>query len=283
MSTPDDFTDSQTQILPLSFPKGYNDFFAMKYELTMDAYSDFLNCISESQANNRYPSGSFGFERFNIEKIGNTYRTSSPDRAVNMMSWADCAAYLDWTGLRPFTELEFEKMCRGPLPVISNEYAWGNINLIQLVNLQGVDSLGNVSALPDSSNCQYNLIDGGANQLIKGPARSGIFANVNSNRTKSGASYYGIMELSGNVWERPVTVGNVTGRQFLNIHGNGLLNDNGDADVSTWPGVSSTGSGFRGGNWFRGTFRLRVADRFYANTPIDNRTSHRGIRGVRGN
>ncbi|HCA43224.1 MAG TPA: hypothetical protein DEP28_08235 [Bacteroidetes bacterium] len=283
MSTADDFTDAQTQTLPQTFPKGYNDFFAMKYEVSMDAYVDFLNCLSETQANSRYPASAFGFERFNIEKVGNTYRTPSPDRAVNMMAWSDCAAYLDWTGLRPFTELEYEKMCRGPLTVVSNEYAWGNTNVVQIVNYSGVDSLGTVLPLPDSANCQYNLVDGGMSQFIQGPVRVGIFATANSNRTKAGASYYGIMELSGNTWERPVTVGNSTGRQFINIHGNGLLTANGDADVQTWPGVNSVGSGFRGGNWFRGTLRLRVADRFYANTPLDNRTSHRGIRGVRAN
>jgi hypothetical protein len=30
------------------------------------------------------------------------------------MCWADCATYADWAGLRPMTELEYEKSLRGP-------------------------------------------------------------------------------------------------------------------------------------------------------------------------
>ena len=29
------------------------------------------------------------------------------------ISWSDMSAYLDWSGLRPMTELEYEKACRG--------------------------------------------------------------------------------------------------------------------------------------------------------------------------
>jgi formylglycine-generating enzyme required for sulfatase activity len=43
---------------------------------------------------------------------------------MNILSWFDVAAYLDWAALRPMTELEFEKVCRGPENRIAGEYAW---------------------------------------------------------------------------------------------------------------------------------------------------------------
>ncbi len=39
------------------------------------------------------------------------------------------------------------------------------------------------------------------------------------------------MEMTGNVDERPVTAGNVTGRSFTGKNGNGLIDADGNADV----------------------------------------------------
>ena len=56
--------------------------------------------------------------------------------ACNWLSWADVAAYLDWSGLRPMTELEFEKACRGPNAPVAGEYAWGsNAGLVQATSI----------------------------------------------------------------------------------------------------------------------------------------------------
>jgi hypothetical protein len=57
------------------------------------------------------------------------------------------------------------------------------------------------------------------------------------------------MGLGGNVTERPVTVGNSTGRAFTGLHGDGVISDSGYADVTNWPGSGATGSGVRGGAW----------------------------------
>jgi hypothetical protein len=47
--------------------------------------------------------------------------------ALSYVSISDMLAYLDWSGLRPMTELEFEKLCRGAyIPPIAGEYAWGS-------------------------------------------------------------------------------------------------------------------------------------------------------------
>jgi hypothetical protein len=49
--------------------------------------------------------------------------------------------------------------------------------------------------------------------------RAGAFATPESDRVAAGASYWGIMDLSGNLAERVVTVGNVAGRRFAGTHG----------------------------------------------------------------
>jgi len=136
-----------------------------------------------------------------------------------------------------------------------------------------------------TGNASYDITDGS----INGPLRVGIFAAHadNSGRITAGASYYGIMELSGNLWERAVTVGNATGRDFTGLHGNGALSTNGHANETAWPGLTSgevtgaTGSGFRGGSWFFNASCMRVSDRSSAAVTHAVRDNYYGFRAVR--
>jgi formylglycine-generating enzyme required for sulfatase activity len=89
------------------------------------------------------------------------------------------------------------------------------------------------------------------------------------------------MELSGNVWERPVTVGNATGRLFDGLHGNGALTVGGEADVSNWPGTAATGAGYRGGSWFSASVYARASYRLHAASVDADRFFINGGRGVR--
>jgi len=42
------------------------------------------------------------------------------------MEWQDISAYLDWACLRPSSELEYEKACRGAnVSSTTGEFAWG--------------------------------------------------------------------------------------------------------------------------------------------------------------
>jgi hypothetical protein len=90
------------------------------------------------------------------------------------------------------------------------------------------------------------------------------------------------MELSGNSYERTVTVGNSGGRAFTGSHGDGTLTTTtsyeGNATNTDWPGLNSTtsrgitggsgstaGSGFRGGQVGNvGGNVLRTSDRGFA-------------------
>ena len=217
------------------------------------------------------------------------YSTTNPYVACNFLSWMDGAAYSDWAGLRPMTELEFEKACRGPETPVANEYAWGTVTVAS-----DPYTLGNPSATNEGIASNYSTSAGNASYMtttssINGPLRVGIFAaNANnSGRITAGASYYGIMELSGNLWERAVTVGNATGRDFTGLHGNGALSTNGHANETAWPGLTSgevtgaTGSGFRGGFCLSLASGMRVSDRSNAASTYTLRLSFCGFRAVR--
>jgi len=90
------------------------------------------------------------------------------------------------------------------------------------------------------------------------------------------------MELSGNLWERAVTVSNTTGRSFEGrYHGNGALDSSGDPNVSTWPGTGAGGSGWRGGGWRDGATDARLSDRSLAKFIDAFGSNLIGGRGVR--
>ena len=118
----------------------------------------------------------------------------------------------------------------------------------------------------------------------KGPYRVGVFeiSSESLERPKSGAGFYGVMELSGNLWERAVSIGLAVGRKFTGSHGDGtLISDTGEANVENWPGIDSKGAGFRGGGWRSGSSVLRVSDRVGAEDVRGGRSSALGFRAVR--
>ncbi|GAB6278331.1 MAG: hypothetical protein STSR0006_03280 [Lentimicrobium sp.] len=277
----------QSGPIPADFPKGYAAFYCQKYEISQQQYVDFLNTLTQTQANNR----KFTTSSYRYAITGTTvgsYTTNNPYVACNYLSWMDDAAYSDWAGLRPMTELEFEKACRGTVTQVTNEYAWGTATVASEEY-----TLGNPSANNEGIASNYSTSDGNASYSftsgIIGPLRVGIFAAHanNSGRITAGASYYGIMELSGNLWERAVTVGNATGRAFTGVHGNGALSTNGNADETAWPGLTggevtgADGSGYRGGNWNNLETDMRVSDRDLAAYTITYRNNNDGFRAVR--
>jgi formylglycine-generating enzyme required for sulfatase activity len=271
MATADDFTDGVSQTLPSAYPKGYNGFYCMKYEISQGQYTAFLNILTSGQATTRYP-GKNGNVRHTISGSYPNFTNTAPDRACNYLSWPDVAAYADWAGLRPMTELEFEKACRGPLTPVVDEFAWGNTTLTPTTAIVN-DGTGLDTAT--GGNCNYQSC------VPDGPYRVGIYATAASDRTASGASYWGIMEMSGNLFERSVTVGNVNGRAFTGAVGDGKLNATGDADAANWPGTSANGAGFCGGRWSSITLGLRVSGRSSAAAVNSSRADTYGGRVVR--
>jgi hypothetical protein len=107
------------------------------------------------------------------------------------------------------------------------------------------------------------------NGVPGGPMRPGIFATATSGRLSSGGSYWGIMELSGNLREQVVSLADAQGRAYRGSHGEGTTTPPADWPAARFrtrdpkdPGKQDgQGSGVRGG--FYGDFpeALRVSDR----------------------
>jgi formylglycine-generating enzyme required for sulfatase activity len=275
------YPTGQTAPANASWPNGYNAFYCMKYEVTQQQYVDFLNTLTQTQANTRKYNSSAWRYSITGSAVG-SYLTTLKYVACDM-SWADGAAYSDWSGLRPMTELEFEKACRGDQVAVNGEYAWGTAGIAS-----SAYSLSNAGSTSEGIATNYSTTVGNARYAntvgyITGPVRVGIFAANGSNtgRVSAGASYWGIMELSGNLFERIVSIVNLMGRSFTGVHGDGLLDSNGNANPSNWPSFDAEGAGFRGGHFNANNSELRVSDRYYSGATDPGRFGSTGFRAVR--
>lgn len=321
----EDFSSWVTQPLPSRFPKGVAAFYCMRTELTEGQYVDFLNTLTyEQQKAHTAPppespvgtpclcnGGRMKRCRNSIqiavpgirsveERVTRsdgviatvsrpntpaTYRTEAPYAACGHIITLDEIAYAGWAGLRPMTELEYEKACRGPVKPIPDEYAWGSKGVANDKEPAAWYAVRNIGAPDERVDCvrgegQCNAVwwgtlgrptsrvggqeEGGVepgvtnfqvevaidegvglmkrpamreaqsgDELIEqvetnqtadffGPLRAEVFAGPRSERTAAGASYWGILELSGNLWEQTITVGSKAGRRFEGTHGNGI-------------------------------------------------------------
>jgi formylglycine-generating enzyme required for sulfatase activity len=242
------YQGDQSGIIPTTFPKGFQAFYMMKYELSQGQYADFLNSISITATYQRANFGGrdYQYYRGSIRLENGKYMADSPQRPANFISWDDACAFADWAGLRPFSELEYEKACRGISAPISGEYAW-NTNTKEKL-MQYVNQTNDLVYLHQLS--ETNLND--------------------SNRENFGASYYWVMDLAGSVWERCVTVGDSVGRNFKGSHGDGVLTY-GFATNFDWPSGSTEtqGFGFRGGGYYT---HLQLYGGLNPHATIANRT-----------
>ncbi len=325
----DDFTDAITSALPAAFPKGFNSFYTMKYEISQEQYAEFLNVLTSTQqlarhgatvVNRFFTNGTTPASRNGVKctllPVGATPGTYACDLnnngvvgevgdgqniAMQHLSTMDFLSYLDWAALRPMTEFELEKVGRGTNPGVLNEYAWGS-SAIHATSYAALTNGGAGNELPNSpsttvGNAAYSTTTNVAG--IQGPLRVGIFATASSSRVVAGASYYGAMEITGNVWEMVVSVGGPSGRSFTGVHGDGAITAAGFADVDFWPGsngnnniavanttpntgsTSFAGLMFRSGSWQDAAF-LRLSDRQYPGwTGMGGRDPRMGGRGVR--
>lgn len=220
------------------------------------------------------------------------YTADEPYVACNFISHIDGSHYAAWAGLRPLSELEYEKACRGPLKPVPNEFAWGTAQIAGLSASNGAYRLRNIGKAdetatwegdggPDATHGNADLVayrvESDPIKQDFGPLRAGIFATPTSDRVSAGASYWGILDLSGNVIERCITLGNPEGRSFMGTHG--------DGNTFAW---SDKGFCVRGGGCARnGNAALlasphRVSDRIFGVYPMhDARKQAQGFRCAR--
>lgn len=336
-----DFPDILPQ-LGTEYPKGFQAIYCMKYEISQEQYVDFLNTLTRVQQNTRTETDISGLTPANynfyimadaeLVQTGTNTRngimapldlppspspvtvynnaSSPPSNQIddgqnlpcNYLNWMDVSAYMDWSGLRPATELEFEKICRGPNQSFAGEFVWGNTNISD-VNIPS-SSLQNIN-FPDESigNPQENTGMATYQETINyGMLRCGIFAasSINHSRQETGAAYYGVMEMAGNLYEQVVTAENPAGRSYTGQHGDGNLTAEGDANEDHWPGINgnvqnnelsdvystigvtaAAGASLRGGAWNVAALRLRISDRSDGITAKTSRDDDAGGRGVR--
>jgi formylglycine-generating enzyme required for sulfatase activity len=274
--------------IPAAFPKGYAAFYCMKYEMSQSQYVAFFNTLTQTQRTNLDVTGPDGKNQdtelnrngVSWDGAGNA-TTTLPDLPLNYVNNTILFAYLDWAALRPMTETELEKAGRGTASPVNNEFAWGTANIH--ATDYTYQSLGTPNEIASNPGVGVgNAIYGETNGTPSGPKRCGLLAAsaFNANREETGGSYYGVMELTGNLYERCITVGNPEGRAFTGTHGNGLITSGGNHNVPSWP-ATNAGIGYRGGSFFNGSNFIRLSDRFDAASVLAGANNRLGFRGVR--
>lgn len=272
--------------IPVTYPKGYAAYWTMKYEITEDQWICFFNALTETQklihdiTDALHKNSDGVIARNTISYISGNASTSAPGRAVSYLSYEDCAAYLDWAGLRFMTELEYEKASKGPIHTPDMVASGATIAFGEPYSISNDGSENATITNPGMGITNMNFADTDPS----GPMRVGIFAAsaANPTRLETGGSYYGVMELSGNLYERCIGIGTPLNRSFTATHGNGELLSNGDHDVPTWPGAGSEGAhAYRGGSYVNALIFCRTADRNDSCFLGSITNSRIGIRGVR--
>lgn len=328
--------------VPVTFPTGFSAYYLMKYEASQHQWAAFVNTTSklpaiaylyfESTSNvvqNPPPDliepviGRQDFNSPDLPSHINGYylnplpltggiplppvptrpivQAKFPDRAF-VSSEAATLAYLDWSGLRPMSEFEYEKAARGTVAAVQGEFAWGTAD-VALVTYGTVAPFQTTLAqdgLPgEAPSINYNTQGGNAwtrativtlttGIPILGPARVGMFAKESYGageapaRIQSGAGYYGVMDLTGNVselvakWTFPLVAGAVT---YSSEHGDGLLGaTTGLHNVPGWAltPAGATFYGLRGGSFAEQAIPVSQRSLLAAGT-----MTNPGIRGAR--
>ena len=290
-----------------AFPTGVQGFYVMKYEINQKQFAAFLDSQNANDLRQLIPEFSgmtyiLGDVRFRsaIQIDENTSASNSvhitvvtgqtgngENRAVSYLNWDLLASYLDWSGLRPMTELEYEKACRGPKKPLKYEFAWGTqyVSSIDSLDADGTVDETTLQIAADTVGLAICSKPVG-NPYVIGSARNGFAGLRGSSRIHVGAGYYSAFELSGNVWDMCVKVGH-TAHDFNGAHGDGTLKEGAGANVAGWP--TSNGIIAKGGGWnslivnkLDYQFRdLAVSDRFYVSQDYSSKRNTMGGRGCR--
>ena len=247
-------------------PVGFNSFYCMKYETSEAQFAAFLNSLNALQllSYTNQPNT-------NINMSVNPITAAHENGAMEWLSGDDLMAYADWAGLRLMSEFEYEKACRGPGGT-PNEYAWGNSSihstLYSISNVgTGMETVTNPGV--GTGNAHY-----AATQTVAAePLRCGIFASsaTNPTREETGATFWGIMEMSGSVEEICGSAKDMTAE-----HGDGALAPNGRTDQYTGLVLK-----YRGGSYNAPELDLRVSSRRVGFLSSDARLEAFGGRCVR--
>ena len=114
------------------------------------------------------------------------------------MNWSDSTAIADAAGLHAMTKLEFDKAARGSGAAVAGEYAGGSTRIAANRGFAGAHGSGSERATPADANTSWSpsLQD---RQLL-GPYSASLAAE-RATREGCGESYWGVVNLSGNLVE----------------------------------------------------------------------------------
>ena len=293
------------------YPSGYSGFYIMKYELSQEQYVAFFNTLTRGEQQKLLPwlsslkKGDYVFGSCNApsrrngiivsvplsdghvavldNNLNNNGTYGAPDDgrtlACNYLSIRDMLAYMSWSGLRPLAETEYEKACRRFLPSlpVAGEYAWGNTSFSGMSDIVA-ETAGWNSETPGNGNVNGQGLFGSFPG--RGPVRCGAFAAIATNRQEAGATYSGVMEMSGNLSELCVNASRPAIAFF-----DGSVHGNGDYLADEWDRPSVSYFGVRGGSFASDREELRISDRSHMESgyfsSLDMRDSTVGFRGVR--
>jgi len=271
--------------LNANYPKGYGGFYVMKYETSQEQYVTFLNTLTRAEQETllgasflsalspgRYIFGDTLQPTFRNGIIlsgkssgqpyifdnnlnGNDVYGEDGDGqcvACNYMSLNDLLAYASWSGLRPMSELEYERACRAPFPQdpLAGEYPWNSNSGLSRVT--SITAGGRAAEIAGNTSCNVNSGSGltGSNQ---GPVRCGLFARTTSTQVTAGATYWGVMEMAGNVRELVAGVSHTSLSR--------TTNGGGTFSTSAWGSATPGFFGLRGGGFSGSDSLLRTSGR----------------------
>ena len=125
--------------IPAAFPNGYAAVYCMKKCITGTQYAGFLNTLPPALAETMFPA------KADIARSGTganvTYKaTADGGGNINLshLPWAKGATFAAWAGLRPMTELEYEKITRGPrLPGWETDESLDHPSYWRVTNMNG--------------------------------------------------------------------------------------------------------------------------------------------------
>jgi len=365
--------------IPAHFPKGYDAYWCMKYEITQGQYCDFMNSLERAEQvyaiptayNVKYESSLSGTPNFsftytnvpcsaptvrqyikpeaftpylpvwfgcdaNTDNVVSPNSPTPPSSQANDGQWTamNCLGYgtmyssayyteillkkyLNWAALRPMTEFEYEKICRGQIAQVSSvplELIWGANGSLTGTRTPSTGVTLNTpntsSEIPQPTPCpsspQAGLYIGNtpvANLYSSGPFRVGstLTSSQWCDRSKTGSSYYGVADMAGNLWEFVWTFGmngTITGfaSTFISRTSNGngstittgvIAGPYGSNMLSEWYPLHATlANGFfylKGGAWNSAdanwqNFVISYRGTYGTTVPDDQNTGGRGVR-----